>query len=439
MELSRPQLSRRTLMRSGALGVGLAALAGAGCAPRADPDTLSWSMWSSTAAETEVWDDFNAYVEESLGREAIAHLTPSSGYATKMDLQLVSGTQSMVHGVNGWLVPTYAGRGALRPLNDLIEDDPEFDHDDFFEPIRRISSFDDRTYGIGFDVAPMVLYYNKTLFEAEGIATPHPEIAMSWEEFRELAAAFVKPNQYGFCCGPSIDDGISWLYSAGGNVMNTEQTESTLHAPEARHAIDFMVGLFTQDPVTPPIDNLVSTSSLANFLDGNVAMMQNGPWQVLNVRKADFEWDIAPFPAGPAGSLPRLSGSCFGIPTAAKDVPMAWQLMKVLTSKQALDIYARAGRNNPARQSASTAFAPPPANLGLVQKILAGEVEASGHQYDVTTNWNEVRNLLAQEFPQVFLGQRSVDEFLDSVRPRLDVLMAQNTDNIRQLRMSEGR
>ena len=102
-------------------------------------------------------------------------------------------------------------------------------------------------------------------------------------------------------------------------------------------------------------------------------------------------------------------------------------------------MYGCSRASSTARRSASTAFAPPPANLGLVQKILAGEIEASGHQYDVTTNWNEVRNLLAQEFPQAFLGQRTVNEFIEGIRPRLDVLMAQNTDNIRQLRQSEGR
>ena len=37
-------------------------------------------------------------------------LTPSSGYPTKLDLQLVSGTASLVTALNGTLIPTYAAR-----------------------------------------------------------------------------------------------------------------------------------------------------------------------------------------------------------------------------------------------------------------------------------------------------------------------------------------
>ncbi|WP_420110601.1 ABC transporter substrate-binding protein [Pseudactinotalea sp.] len=427
-------LTRRSFLRTAGLTTGVTGLAVAGCAPTVEPDTVTWSMWSNGPTEQEVWDAFSDFVESELGQRSLVDLTPSGGYVTRMDLQLVSGTQRMVHGVNGWLLPTYAGRGALLPLDDLIAGDSAFDHDDFFPAIRDIATFNGQTYGIGFDVAPTVLYVNLSLFEANGIAPPDPTVPMSWEEFRDLASAFsAQPDQYGFSCAPSLDDLVSWLYCAGGNVMNEEQSISTLHTAESMHALEFMVGLFTREKVTPPISNLVTTDSLAQFLDGNVAMMQNGPWQVLNVRNADFEWDVVPFPAGPVGSTPRLSGSVFGIPSATRDVELAWQLLTTLTSTGALDIYARAGRNNPARASASSAFAPPPDNLGVVQRILAGEI-AGGHQYDVTTNWNEVRNLLAQELPRAFLGQRTPAEVIDSVRPRLDVLMSQNTDNIRQLR-----
>jgi len=256
---------------------------------------------------------------------------------------------------------------------------------------------------------------------------------MSWAAFRELAIEFSRPeNQYGFTCAPNIDDLVSWIYCAGGNVMNQAQTLSTLGAPEAMAGLDFVVGLFARDRATPPIKNLVTENPLANFLQGNVAFMQNGPWQVVNARKATFDWDIVPFPAGPAGSTPRVSGSSFAVPagTSERDLPLAWALLKTLTSTGALDIYGRAGRNNPARRSAGTAFRPPPANLGIVQRILAGEL-AGGHPFDVTTNWYQIRQLLAQDLPRSLLGQVPVRDAVAALTPRLDVLMSQHQDNVR--------
>ncbi|WP_329457870.1 ABC transporter substrate-binding protein [Streptomyces sp. NBC_01497] len=431
--------SRRSFLTAAAVA-GAAAAAGSalsGCSSGPPAGTATWSMWSDSPQEQQVWTDFGAYVRREMRVRSLSTLTPASGYPTKLDLQLVSGTASLVTALNGWLIPTYAARGAHRPLDDLIAADPDFDTGDFYPDSRSISSFAGRTYAVGFDVAPTVLYYNRTLLEKNGIAPPSPTEPMSWDTFRGLARELSGPEgQYGFTCAPAIDDLVSWIYSAGGNVMNRAADRSILGDAEAMEAIDFVTGLFVKDRVTPPIANLVTENALANFLQGNVAFMQNGPWQVVNVRKASFDWDIVPFPAGPAGSKPRVSGSSFAIPAGVGDdqLGLAWRLLKTLTSTGALNIYARAGRNNPARLSASTAFAPPPANLGIVRRILdrrAGKL-AGGHPFDVTTNWNQVRQLLGQDLPRAFLGQVGAKEAVAGLTPRLNVLMRQNQDAVRQ-------
>src|SRR5687768_4679688 len=116
-------LSRRDLLRWAAVG-GLAA-GGllSGCASRPE-GAATWSMWSSSPAEGEVWAAFSEYVEQQMGVASIPTLTSSNGYVTKLDLQLVSGTASIVTALNGWMLPTYAARGAHRPLDDLIAQDP---------------------------------------------------------------------------------------------------------------------------------------------------------------------------------------------------------------------------------------------------------------------------------------------------------------------------
>jgi multiple sugar transport system substrate-binding protein len=72
-----------------------------------------------------------------------------------------------------------------------------------------------------------------------------------------------------------------------------------------------------------------------------------------------------------------------------------------------------------------------------VQDILAGKV-AGGHPFDVTTNWNQVKQLLGQDLPRTFLGQVTVKEAIDGLTPRLDVLMEQHQDNIRQASARKG-
>jgi len=185
---------RRFLGMAGFAGLGVAA-AGAvsGCSSGPPAGAATWSMWSSSAAEKKVWDDFGKYVEQQLKVKSIASLTPSTGYPTKLDLQLVSGTASLVTALNGTLIPTYAARGAHRPLDDLIAADPDFSLDDFYETSRRIGSFNGKTYAIGFDVAPTVMYYNKDLLKKQGIPLPSRTEPMSWATFRDLCKQLTSP------------------------------------------------------------------------------------------------------------------------------------------------------------------------------------------------------------------------------------------------------
>jgi multiple sugar transport system substrate-binding protein len=186
---------RRFLELTGFAGLGIAAAGSvAGCSSGPPAGAATWSMWSSSPAEKKVWEDFSTYVEQQLKVRSVPTLTPSNGYPTKLDLQLVSGTASLVTALNGTLIPTYAARGAHRPLDDLIEADPDFSLDDFYQPSRRISSFNNKTYAIGFDVAPTVMYYNKDLLNKQGVPLPSRTEPMPWATFRELAKQLPSPG-----------------------------------------------------------------------------------------------------------------------------------------------------------------------------------------------------------------------------------------------------
>ena len=57
---------------------------------------------------------------------------------------------------------------------------------------------------------------------------------------------------------------------------------------------------------------------------------------------------------------------------------------------------------------------------------------------DVTTNWNQVKQLLGQDLPRTFLGQVTVPDAITGLTPRLDVLMRQHLDTVRQATARKG-
>ena len=58
--------------------------------------------------------------------------------------------------------------------------------------------------------------------------------------------------------------------------------------------------------------------SRGRFASGDVAMIVDGPWQLINLKNSvKFKIGLAPLPVGPAGSITVSAGSGFGIATTS--------------------------------------------------------------------------------------------------------------------------
>ena len=443
MSIRRNQVLSSAVSRRSFMG-GTAALAGAAMLPKVrarsagaqgDPVELRWSMWSATEAETEVWqglaDDVNAaYPNITVNLET----TSFNDYWDKLQTQLASGTEADIIAMQSLRMPVFAARNAMRPLGPLYEAEDGFDYEDFFTPISRGLSFDGNVYAFGYDLGPIMLFYNKDLFNEAGVPLPSPTEPMSWEQFRETAAALTDAdnNQYGFTIQPNFTAAIPWLWSGGGDYLNEEETQTLLDSEESLAALNFLIGLFTDDPVAAPITDLANTQfARETFNSGNVGMHQDGPWQFVNLREdAAFDWDVAPLPAGPAGSITWVAGSGFGISNTTDHVEEAWQALQVITSTESLEKVASSGRGYPARQSAVPAFIDPqepPEHVDVVEQILNEDI-ASARFLKTTTTWQETEVMLQQEFNPVYLGEISVEETIERVVPRFNELLEKHQE-----------
>jgi multiple sugar transport system substrate-binding protein len=157
----------------------------------------------------------------------------------------------------------------------------------------------------------------------------------------------------------------------------------------------------------------------------------DGPWQFINVRdRARFNWGVAPFPAGQAGSVTWVAGSGFGISNTTDRPDKAWEALKVITSQKSLERVASSGRGYPARQSAVPAFEDPkaaPEDESLIAAVLDGKI-AEVRPFLTTTTWQEIAVMLERDFNPVFLGQQSVQETIDKVVPQFNELLQKHQE-----------
>lgn len=434
-----PDAGRATAVSRRALVAGSAALAGAALLPggrgrraaaQGEPVELRWSMWSATQAETDVWQGLADDVKAAHPNITLKLETTSfPDYWDKLQTQLASGTEADVVAMQSLRMPGFAARDALRPLQPLIDEDPSVDYPDFFESIQEGLSYDGQVFAFAYDLGPIMLFYNKDLLTAAGIPLPAADAPMTWEQFRAAAVELTDAaaGQYGFVIQPGFDATVPWLWSGGGDYMNAEESACTLDSAESLAALNFLVGLFTEDQVAPPITDLANNLYASEaFQSGKIGMYTNGPWEFVNLRtNATFDWDIAPIPAGPGGSVTWVAGSGFGISNTTEHLDEAWQALKVITSPASLQKLAAAGRGYPARRSAVPAFidpTAPPASVDRVEQIVA-EQGVEARFYRTTTTWQETQVMLTRDFNPVFLGQQTVEETVEKVKPAWDELL----------------
>jgi raffinose/stachyose/melibiose transport system substrate-binding protein len=145
------------------------------------------------------------------------------------------------------------------------------------------TTFGGKAYGIGNEVEFLGVYYNKALFEANGIAVPttHDEFVAACET---LKAAGIIPIAFGNSDGwPAFH--IFSLYV--NNLIGKEGTEKLISgemswdSPEVAAAIKpFFVDMNAAEYLAPSV-NAVNYDDSANlFAGGQAGMMVTGTWQI---------------------------------------------------------------------------------------------------------------------------------------------------------------
>jgi multiple sugar transport system substrate-binding protein len=375
-------LSRRRLV-SGAAALTAALASVPGSRPSlAQQEVLRWSAIAFGPEALALWQQIATRAEGRLpGVKVAVEGATFNDYWTKLQTQLASGGSADLLQMQSLRFPQYASRGVLRPLDGFFAADAGFDVADFYPVIRSAFEYDGHLQILPFDLGAFVTYINTDLFHAAGVPLPDPAKPMSWDELVRTAKALTDPGKgtFGLVLAPDLESSIPWIWSNGGEVFSADMKSARLNAPETVAAMKFLFDLLFVHKAAVPVRDLANANfGPEAFVGGKVGMYFDGPWRFVSVRQnAKFSWDVVPFPAGQAGSIPWVAGSGWGVSSQSKNPELAWKVLRELTSTDSLRILYDAGRVFPARQSTfakHTATGGPPANAGVVDKVLRGEI-----------------------------------------------------------------
>jgi multiple sugar transport system substrate-binding protein len=286
------------------------------------------------------------YEEENPEIKIIAQYVPSGDpLVHKLITAIQSGTTPDISWIHSDFLEKLVEAKAVYPMDYFINGPDGFTEDeyaDFFPQLMEGGTWNDSLYAIPMEATTLALLYNKSLLAKNGINPPLPP--KNWNELNDYVNKLTidkdndgKFDQYGFyvpafpASGPlSIWMLLQWepfLWQAGGELINSEQTEILVNEKAAVSALKLWKDLYDRMRF-----GAFSLSHDMSFASGTVAMIMDGPWNLPLYRKIDeFEWGVAKLPEGPAKEATYLAGEYLTIFKTSKNPAESWKFIKWFT------------------------------------------------------------------------------------------------------------
>jgi multiple sugar transport system substrate-binding protein len=326
--------------------------------PTAQKVTLTWAFWGSpqeTATHQKVADAFMAKYPQY----SIKIMSAEWGdYHTKMDALFAGGKPEDLPDVMFVAYPTkYATLGALEPLDAYIARD-KYDVSIYWPNVLERATINGKIYGFPRDLGIDLLYYNKKIFTAAGVAFPTDK--WTWDDFLAAAEKLTVKDASGrvtrYALGMEEGKYWHWPGQMGGGIVDDaansyrNPSKCMLDTPESKAGIEFMNTLYRKGYLMPHADMQAQGGDKGVFVADQVAMIIQNLSRVSQFTQAGKEFDVAPLPLPKGGQRSTAAGGALWSITAKslhKDA--AWEFVKFLQAPDGGQaIYAASGEILPA-------------------------------------------------------------------------------------------
>jgi multiple sugar transport system substrate-binding protein len=235
-------------------------------------------------------------------------------------------------------------RGALDPLDSYMAADTAalkaFYSDVDTHMLANFRALDDlkgHTYFIPIGYNVMSMWINRPMFKEFGVAVPSPD--WTWDDFEKAAAKIASaPNRYGFAINTPVPgpftDVYPWVLTAGGEIMNANQTLCVADNSAAIEAATFVRGLVSKKITNEPPGAYNAFTALAGE---KLAMYGAGIWPNLSFSipqsQVNSQFVIIPWPHLKRSGTPVGVGG-FPMFKNSKNKEALWEFIKWSTSEE---------------------------------------------------------------------------------------------------------
>lgn len=322
-----------------------------------DPNQIRLSSWVSSPSETRLLKETIASFEQKNPDIPVKHEPIPGNYSEKIQLMLGTYTAPDLFYLKGEFAPSYMRYNILMPLNDFVNQSPDFNLDDFYPSLLEAFMKDSVYYGFPKDFNPYVLYYNKKMFEAAGINAP----PQNWQELVDISRKLTidedgdgTPEQWGLVIQEALEMVMPFVYQNGGDFQHPNG-DLALTEPAFVEAVEYYYSLYQQKIATIPPKVGTDWNGDA-FGRGKCAMIFAGAWVIpfLDETYPEMEYGLAFMPAGKKRATVAFT-TAYVMPNYCDRAQQSWEVMRYLTGTEGMAQWTQLGLALPSRRSVAQA------------------------------------------------------------------------------------
>ena len=414
------KLNRRQLLQTAASATALPLIARA----QAKPEKLVYIGENQGGWKKTLMEEVAPAFEKETGIKVEFTMLPVDAWRARLKAELGAGSSGIdiaqwSVGMAGYMAPHLLDHQELGAK--IMARDPSFDFDDFLGGSKRAATYDGRMVGIPYRITTGIMHYQKELLAKAGIAK-FPE---TFSEFEKAAIALnAPPDRYGFGLMGKQSSALyitlaSWLYSAGGQMVDFKTGEIYINNAKAVLALQFVADLMVKHKVVPPecttweYDEIIAGGQRDRY-----AMTQTfAPYGTLindpaNSKTAGkWAWAVVPGHTNISQSKTWIDGHFLSVPKYAKYPDWSLEFIRMACSKQWQLRSAERG-NAPPRGSVLR-------DPGLVAKLgwppIAAQAIETGVPTPAHPAWDTLELTMRTGVSQALQGQKSAKDALDAV------------------------
>ena len=184
---------------------------------------------------------------------------------------------------------TYIEMDKLEDITEHIKDIEELGQ--YFPSAMKSVTAEDRYYGLPFCCNNVALIYNKDILKGAGIRVPQ-----TWEELKRAAKELSASGRYGFAM--SAIDGEQGAFQFGAFMLSAGDSLEQAGGRGTLNAFRFIKDMVDNGWMSRDCVNWSQNDVARTFINGECAMMENGPWVFPALDESGVNYGVAAFPAG---------------------------------------------------------------------------------------------------------------------------------------------